>query len=55
MMRRKEKQINADKLLVLRKAKPPLPFRVGDRVRLNSGGPVGLVVELGESDFVVVA
>ena len=26
----------------------PLPLNLGERVRLNSGGPIGLVVETGE-------
>jgi hypothetical protein len=26
----------------------PIPLNLGERVRLNSGGPIGLVVETGE-------
>ena len=47
-MGRFRREVNLDDLMLVRRAVRPLPFRIGDRVRLNSGSPAGLVVDLGE-------
>lgn len=44
-----------DVRLVKRFAPDPTPLAIGDRVRLNSGGPAGLVVDLLTEDRVLVA
>lgn len=54
-MRTMKRHVNANQLELVRKAKEPLPLRIGARVRLNSGGPVCLVVGFGSGDRIVVA
>jgi len=55
-MKRKHGSFKVSDLRVVSSPEPhATPLRMSERVRLNSGGPVGLIVDLKPDDHVVVA